>query len=51
MHLTVKSKMGISYLIKKYIFKPKTQTKNIFFKFVYVFINAGTLTFLMFYAK
>ena len=40
----IKSKMGILNLIRKIYFnkkKKKTLTKNIFLKFVYVFINAG----------
>ena len=37
----IKSKMGISNLIRKIYFDQKTLTKNIFLKFVYVFINAG----------
>ena len=37
----IKSKMGILNLIRKLYLKPKTLTKNIFLKFVYVFINAG----------
>ena len=36
-----KSKMGILNLIRKIYFNQKTLTKNIFLKFVYVFINAG----------
>ena len=37
----IKSKMGILNLILKIYFNQKTLTKNIFLKFVYVFINAG----------
>ena len=37
----IKSKMGILNLIRKIYFNQKTLTKNIFLKFVYVFINAG----------
>ena len=37
----VKSKTEILNLIRKIYFKQKTLTKNIFLKFVYVFINAG----------
>ena len=37
----IKSKMGILNLIRKIYFKQKTLSKNIFMKFVYVFINAG----------
>ena len=37
----MKSKMGISNLIQKIYFNQKTLTKNMFLKFVYVFINAG----------
>ena len=33
--------MGILNLIRKIYFNQKTLTKNIFMKFVYVFINAG----------
>ena len=33
--------MGILNLIRKIYFNQKTLTKNIFLKFVYVFINAG----------
>ena len=50
----IKSKMGILNLIRKIYLNQKTLNKNIFLKFVYVFINAGwdgILTFLMFYAK
>ena len=36
----IKSKMGILNLIRKMYFNPKTLTKNIFLKLVYVFINA-----------
>ena len=36
----IKSKTGILNLIRKYILTKKTLTKNIFLKFVYVFINA-----------
>ena len=37
----IKSKMGILNLIRKIYFNQKTLTKNIFWNFVYVFINAG----------
>ena len=37
----IKSKIGILNLIRKIYFNQKTLTKNIFLKFVYVFINAG----------
>ena len=37
----IKSKMGILNLIRKIYFNQKILTKNIFLKFVYVFINAG----------
>ena len=37
----IKSKMGILNLIRKIYLNQKTLTKAIFFKFVYVFINAG----------
>ena len=37
----IKSKTGILNLIRKIYFNQKTLTKNIFLKFVYVFINAG----------
>ena len=37
----IKSQMGILSLIRKIYFNQKTLTKNIFLKFVYVFINAG----------
>ena len=37
----IKSKMEILNLIQKIYFNQKTLTKNIFLKFVYVFINAG----------
>ena len=37
----IKSKMGILNLIRKIYLNQKTLTKNIFLKFVYVFINAG----------
>ena len=37
----IKSKMGILNLIRKIYFNQKTLTKNMFLKFVYVFINAG----------
>ena len=33
--------MGILNLIRKIYFNQKSLTKNIFLKFVYVFINAG----------
>ena len=36
----IKSKMGILNLIRKIYFNQKTLIKNIFLKFVYVFINA-----------
>ena len=38
---SIKSKMGILNLIRKIYFNQKTLNKNIFLKFVYVFINAG----------
>ena len=50
----IKSKMGISNLIRKIYFNQKTLTKNIFLKFVYIFINAGigwNFNILLFYAK
>ena len=37
----IKFKIGILNLIRKIYFNQKTLTKNIFLKFVYVFINAG----------
>ena len=37
----IRSKIGIVNLIRKINFNQKTLTKNIFLKFVYVFINAG----------
>ena len=37
----IKSKMGILNLIRKTYFNQRTLAKNIFLKFVYVFINAG----------
>ena len=52
--LAIAFKMGILNLNKKIYFNQKMLTKNIFLKFVYIFINAGMdgiSTFLMFYDK
>ena len=37
----IKSKMGVLNIIRKIYFNQKALTKNIFLKFVYVFIKAG----------